>query len=230
MITLTIENAYWNNVGSLFEMVDTLAKLYRHKQEMSLEGQSNYEQINQWKNYMDSTVLSIRIAILFLDIQINLCISNLITLPANKVRQEISAFASSIQNDKQIKYDFHSFQLCDTQNPELIKMSLILSRKFYEIKPIIQQKYEEAVCETRSTKNMKLQIDLIKHTIDRLKLANEQCIDVCKQYISHCMEDLTIEELFPGELVKYGYVLNSIYSYKETVPEFQVLAYKLGVL
>lgn len=36
---------------------------------------------------MDSTILSIKIAILFFDIQINLCISNLITLPENKVEQ-----------------------------------------------------------------------------------------------------------------------------------------------
>jgi len=61
---------------------------------------------------------------------------------------------------------------------------------------------------------MKEQIELIKDTIDRLKLSNEESIDVCKRYIKNCMEDVDIEELLPGELVKYGYVLNSIYKYK----------------
>lgn len=137
-ITLTIENSYWKSVSSLFLIVDTLAKLYRNKKDINLQGQSNYEQINQWKNYMNCTILSIRIAILFLDIQINLCISNLINLPPNKVVAEINAFATKIQNDRQVKYDFNSFQLCDTENPELIKKSLMLARKFYELKSIIQ--------------------------------------------------------------------------------------------
>lgn len=89
MIKHTIENGYWDSISKLEIVVDTLSSLYRSKEDKKLNSHEDYSQVHEWKNYMDSTVLIIDIAILYLDIQINLCISNLITIKEDKVAREI---------------------------------------------------------------------------------------------------------------------------------------------
>jgi hypothetical protein len=100
MVKHTIENGYWDSISNLELIVDTLSTLYRKKEEKILRVHEDYEQVHEWKNYMDSTVLIIDIAILYLDIQINLCISNLITIKEDKVGGEIEEFVNSLQKNK----------------------------------------------------------------------------------------------------------------------------------
>jgi hypothetical protein len=83
MIKLSIENGYWNSVSNLELIVDILSGLYRKKQEKVFVMHETYDEGHKQKNFMDSTVLIIDIAILYLDIQINLCLSTLIILPEN---------------------------------------------------------------------------------------------------------------------------------------------------
>jgi hypothetical protein len=90
MIKFSIENAYWENEDIVLNIVDIIGRFYSNKRSLSAESHSNYGQINEWKNYMESTIISIDIATLFIDIKINLALSHLITLPENKVPQSLS--------------------------------------------------------------------------------------------------------------------------------------------
>lgn len=87
---------------------------------------------------MESTIICIDIATLFIDIQINLALSQLLTLPENKVDEAvIGACARKIEGNEQIRKYFSHFQLCEHENSKLVKKSLTLSRKFYQLRHII---------------------------------------------------------------------------------------------
>lgn len=141
MVKHSIENGYWDNISNLQIIVDTLSNLYRKKEEKLLTTHEDYEQVHCWKNYMDSTVLIIDIVICYIDIQINLCISNLINLRETQVSNEIEEFVKSLQQNRDFQNRLDYFQLTNVQNEQLIKKSLILSRKYFEIKSIILKKY-----------------------------------------------------------------------------------------
>ncbi len=76
----------------------------------------DYEQVHCWKNYMDSTVLIIDIVICYIDIQINLCISNLINLRETQVSNEIEEFVKSLQQNRDFQNRLDYFQLTNVQN------------------------------------------------------------------------------------------------------------------
>ena len=60
---------------------------------------------------MDSTVLIIDIANHYLDIQINLCISNLITLPESQVSSAVDAFLVELQSNPLFRQHYDYFHL-----------------------------------------------------------------------------------------------------------------------
>lgn len=65
---------------------------------------------------MDSTVLIIDIVISYIDIQINLCISNLINLRETQVSNEIEEFVKSLQQNRDFQNRLDYFQLTNVQN------------------------------------------------------------------------------------------------------------------
>ena len=150
MVKHTIENGYWDNISSLEILVDTLSNLYRIKSEKEYRVHQNYKQGHQHKNYMAATVLILDIAIIYLDIQINLCISSLVVLSEDQVSTEIDQFLRSLHQNKLFQNHFDYFHLNEVRNSEMMQKSLILSRKYYEIKAIIFQKYSESAIELQA--------------------------------------------------------------------------------
>lgn len=61
-----------------------------------------------------------------------------------------------------------------------MRRSLILSRKYYEIKSIVYTKYNEAMLERRSTVSMKDEIEFIRESIEKLKANGNASIEICK--------------------------------------------------
>lgn len=147
LIKLTIENSYWKDLNSLRKIIHILSKLHKSYKYQSLnKNHKTYEDIQEEKNLMNSKIISLDIVILFFDIKINLCISNLLEInDKNLIEERINEFKEEIKNDSSLKKDFNCFQECETKNPLLIKKSLLLSRKFYQIEKIVREKYDEAV-------------------------------------------------------------------------------------
>lgn len=230
MVKHSIENGYWDNISNLQIIVDTLSNLYRKKEEKLLTTHEDYEQVHCWKNYMDSTVLIIDIVICYIDIQINLCISNLINLRETQVSNEIEEFVKSLQQNRDFQNRLDYFQLTNVQNEQLMKKSLILSRKYFEIKSIILKKYSEDIAEKKSSLALKDSIQFIKGSIEDIKLNNSISINKCKQYIYCCLKGVDLKDLQPQEMLKTGYSLRPAFKYKFIATEFQSLAFKLGVL
>jgi hypothetical protein len=66
-------------------LVEAIGRFYKSKKALLGESLSSYNEISERKNYLDSTVRCLDIATLLLDLQVNLALSRLLSLPEEKV-------------------------------------------------------------------------------------------------------------------------------------------------
>ena len=71
-----------------------------------------------------------------------------------------------------IRCSFGKFKLSEHEDSRLVKRSLGLVRKFYQLRFIINEHYVRAVSERKRAGDMRAQIELIKSTLYSLRLSN----------------------------------------------------------
>lgn len=98
MVKFSIENAYWESESSVVALVEVIGRFYRSKKTLLGESLSSYNEISERKNYLDSTVQCLDIATLLLDLQVNLALSRLLSLPEEKV--QLRLFRSAIRTSR----------------------------------------------------------------------------------------------------------------------------------
>jgi hypothetical protein len=92
--------------------------------------------------------------------------------------------AKRIQGLELIRCSFGKFKLSEHEDSRLVKRSLGLVRKFYQLRLIISEHYLRAVAERKKARNMGPQIELIKSTLYTLRLSDEMAVSTCQQYIA----------------------------------------------
>ena len=74
-----------------------------------------------------------------------------------------------------------------------MKKSLTLSRKFYQLRHIIGERYTKAMDERIGSRNLRDKIELIKSTLHHIRNTNELSIETCKEYIVNCVPGMRID-------------------------------------
>lgn len=145
----------------------------------------NYQEKLEASNLMNCKILAVEIYTLYVDMQINMCISELLEESQSLLTNQIISDKITDFYRKSCNWNLNKliFKICSTSNSELMKKSLFLFKKIYNIKTIVEEEFNEA------RKQLKLETESMKDKIGFIKSQNNAELSIntqedCENFIA----------------------------------------------
>lgn len=142
-LKLTIEFGFWRDMNQLLDIRRTLERLIFTPSEGIWQRELRSETRRKSNNLVLSKIMAVEIYRLLLNLQLNLWVSDLIRLPESAVAETIDGWLES--PNSQWKLDSRFFALASEKDSELMKNSLKLFYRLFNIKQELYQLLKEAV-------------------------------------------------------------------------------------